>query len=52
LFDDPVVTSKFSTMPPGGTTVVRELLPNRPSTSAPFTEVVTDGAAMRRVLAL
>jgi hypothetical protein len=39
-------------MPVGGVIEVLELSPNRPSTSVPFTVVVSDGAAIRRVLAL
>ena len=39
-------------MPVGGNIDVRELSPYRPTTSVPFTVVVSDGAAIIRVLAL
>jgi hypothetical protein len=44
--------SKASTMPVGGVIEVLELSPNRPTTSMSLTVVVTDGAAIWRVLAL
>jgi hypothetical protein len=39
-------------MPAGGVIEVRELSPNKPTTSVPLTVVVSDGAMIRRVLAL
>jgi hypothetical protein len=39
-------------MPVGGVIDVRELSPKRPTTSAPLIVVVSDGAAIMRVLAL
>lgn len=45
-------TSKASTMPVGGVIEVFVLSPNKPITSVSLTVVVTDGAAIWRVLAL
>jgi hypothetical protein len=48
----PFVTSKSSTIPVGGATDPFALLPKRPTTSDPSTPVVSEGAAIKRVLAL
>jgi hypothetical protein len=52
LLEFAAVMSKSSVIPAGAIIEPFALFPNRPTTSAPFTVVVSDGAAMRRVLAL
>jgi hypothetical protein len=47
-----VVTSNSSAIPVGAAIEPRALFPNNASTSEPFTPVVTEGAAISRVLAL
>jgi hypothetical protein len=51
-FDCAVDTSKLSSMPVGGATVLLTLFPYQPSTSDPSTLVVSDGAAISLVFAL
>jgi hypothetical protein len=48
----PLVTSKSSNIPVGGAIELFALLPKKPTTSAPLTLVVREGAATSRVLAL
>jgi hypothetical protein len=47
-----LVTSKFSNIPEGGVIAVLALFPYRPTTSESATVVVSDGAAIKRVLAV
>jgi hypothetical protein len=46
------VTSKFSVIPDGGVMELRELFPYQQRRSEPSELVVSEGAAIRRVLAL
>jgi hypothetical protein len=52
LLEFAVVTSKSSAMPVGAAMEPLALFPNKPSTSEPLRPVVSEGAAMSRVLAL
>jgi hypothetical protein len=46
------VTSNCSDIPAGGVIEVFALFPNNPTMSEPSTVVVTDGAAIKRVLGM
>jgi hypothetical protein len=52
LLELALVMSNCSVIPPGDAIELLALFPNRPITNAPSTLVLSDGAAIRRVLAL